>query len=78
MNSFVDWMATIQEVAIVATPPFGDPHFLEDSWWTSWGKCAAGAVGGALVGGVGAAAGGSLLATLGAIGGGLVGAATFC
>lgn len=56
------------------------------SWWTSWGKCAAGTVGGILTGGLGGAGIGSAVpvigtgvgAVVGAIGGGLTGAAAAC
>jgi len=55
-------------------------------WWSCWGKCVAGIAGGAITGGLGGAAVGSVVpvlgtgwgAALGAIGGGLTGAATFC
>lgn len=66
----------------------------EESWWDSWGRCAAGTVGGTLTGalggagigaGVGAALGGAPAAPgaiiggiVGAIGGGLTGAAVSC
>ncbi|HEK22317.1 MULTISPECIES: hypothetical protein [unclassified Mucilaginibacter] len=55
-------------------------------WWSSWGKCAAGIVGGAGIGGLGGAAAGSAVpvlgtgagAVVGVIAGGLSGAAAAC
>ena len=56
------------------------------NWWTSWGKCAAGILGGAGLGSLGGAAAGSAVPVLGtaagavagAIAGGLSGAAAAC
>lgn len=60
--------------------------FVAYGWWDSWGKCAAGVVGGAITGGLGGAAGASVIpgvgtavgGSIGAIGGGLMGAAAAC
>jgi hypothetical protein len=57
-----------------------------NGWWESWGRCAAGVAGGALVGGLGGGAAGSVIPgigttaglILGTIGGGLSGAAASC
>ena len=56
------------------------------NWWSSWGKCAAGIVGGAIIGGLTGAAAASVIPGLGTtagciiggIGGGLSGAAAAC
>jgi hypothetical protein len=56
------------------------------SWWTSWGKCVAGTLGGAITVGLGGAAAGSAVpvlgtaagAVVGVIGGALGGAAASC
>jgi len=42
-------------------------------WWSSWGKCAAGIVGGAGLGALGGAAAGSVIPLLGTVAGGIVG-----
>ncbi|UII25352.1 hypothetical protein LVD15_18885 [Fulvivirga maritima] len=67
----------------------GGKEKIEDEdkgWWDSWGKCAAGTLGGALTGGLGGAGIGSAVPVIGttvggvvgAIGGGLTGAAASC
>jgi hypothetical protein len=49
-----------------------------NGWWQSWGKCAAGTTGGAILGGLSGAGLGPVGAGLGAVGGGLAGAAASC
>ncbi|MGJ8683393.1 MAG: hypothetical protein ACSHWW_02135 [Nonlabens sp.] len=63
MLAFVDYMESLslQETAIISKS--GDC----DGWWSCWGKCAAGTIGGALTGGVaGCAALGGIGAAIGA------------
>lgn len=79
MIQLIEWLKNNQEL------------FQQDikkctGWWSCWGKCVAGIAGGAITGGLGGAAAGSVIpilgtgwgGLLGAIGGGLTGAATFC
>jgi len=42
-------------------------------WWSDWGKCAAGIVGGAGLGALGGAAAGSVIPVLGTLAGGIIG-----
>jgi|GEM_PF-3567114 len=90
MVSFVYWMETLEDKYshLNDTPGiFLFKREKDDSWWTRWGRCAAGAVGEALTAGVVGCGAGAVVGAvpgcvaggiIGAIGGGLHGAATFC
>ena len=75
MHAFVDWMGT------VADSPAAEMTSIKNcnGWWSCWGKCVAGIVGDAIVGGVGLGLEGAAIGTvtvpvLGTVSAGAVGA----
>ncbi len=83
----IEYLSNNLELVASTNGIVGEKSSLQiESWWTSWGKCAAGILGGAGLGALTGLAAGSVVpalgttagAIIGGVAGGLLGAATAC
>ncbi len=78
IDNFVYFAETlIPKTILDLGPPSGGPSFDGESYlkaaWPKWLRCAAGIVGGALLGGLEGASAGSVVPVIGTVGGGIIG-----